>query len=157
MKQNKIGKKLILIAIGYMVCGLGIAICSKGGQGLSAWDALAQTFAWQFAIQLGTMSMILNCLSVAGQILLQKRKFRLVQLLQIPGAILLGSVCNFFLYSILKFDVTSPLMGIFVYVVGLLCTVIGVSIVMNINLITFPIEGLCLAVSETTGKISFPE
>ncbi|MEY8381503.1 DUF6198 family protein [Ileibacterium valens] len=140
-------KMYAFLVLGFMLAGLGIAISSTGAQGISAWDALGQSFAWMSGMQLGTWSAILNCSCVLGQILVLRKEFKPILLLQIPLSFVLGTVCNLF-GSFINVTVTSLPMGILFYLSGMFVTAIGVSLVMTINYIPFALEGFCMVLSQ---------
>ncbi|MEG0368221.1 MAG: hypothetical protein RR585_15360 [Coprobacillus sp.] len=91
--------------------------------------------------------MILNCSCVLGQILILRKKFKIVQLLQIPLSILLGIVINFVLYDLLVFSFESFIGGIVMYVIATIICAFGVSIVMLLDEVTFALEGICMAIT----------
>lgn len=146
--MNKTIKRYILIVLAFMTVGTACAFTLKSGIGVGAWDAMAKSVSDLIHIEVGTMGMIFNCSCVVGQILILRKKFRWIQLLQIPLSVLLGTVINFVFYELLVFEFQSFLGGIFMYMLASTVCAFGVSIVMLLDEVTFALEGFCMALTE---------
>lgn len=130
-----------------MIVGTGCAFTLKANVGVGAWDSLAKSTSDITGIEVGTAGIIFNSCCVLGQILILKKKFRLIQLLQLPLSILLGSVINFVLYTLLVFPFDSLIGGIIMYILASTVCAFGVSIVMLLDEVTFALEGFCMALT----------
>lgn len=145
--MNKNIKRYLLIVLAFMIVGTGCAFTLKANVGIGAWDALAKTTSDIIHIEVGTMGMAFNCLCVLGQIIILRKNFKLIQLLQIPLSVLLGTVINFVLYDLLVFPFDSFIGGIALYLVASTVCAFGVSIVMLLDEVTFALEGFCMAIT----------
>ena len=91
MKKQEAVKRWILFIISLFAIGLGIAITRHGDLGVSPISSVANVVAMRFpALSFGTWLFLWNCTMLAGQILLLRRNFRAIQLLQIPLSFLFG-------------------------------------------------------------------
>lgn len=140
-------KRYILIVVGFMIVGTGCAFTLKANVGVGAWDSLAKSTSDIIGIEVGTAGIIFNSCCILGQIFILKKKFRLVQLLQLPLSILLGIVINFVLYTLLVFPFDSMIGGIIMYIIASTVCAFGVSIVMLLDEVTFALEGFCMALT----------
>lgn len=143
--MSKNVKRYILIVIGFMIVGTACAFTLKANIGVGAWDSLAKSTSEITGLEVGTMGMIFNCSCVVGQIIILRKKFKIIQLLQIPLSILLGTVINFVLYELLIFPFDTFVGGIFMYIAASTVCAFGVSIVMLLDEVTFALEGFCMA------------
>ncbi len=150
--MNKTMKRYLLIIIGFMIVGTGAAFTLKANVGIGAWDALAKSTSDIIHLEVGTMGMIFNCSCVVGQIIILRKKFKPIQLLQIPFSILLGTVINFVLYDLLVFNFDTFIGGIIMYVIASIVCAFGVSIVMVLDEVTFALEGFCMAITSLIDK-----
>lgn len=141
-------KKYLLVVIAFMVVGVGCALTMKANVGVGAWDALAKTTNDMTGIAIGTAGMIYNTCCVVGQILILRRKFKTVQILQIPLSIIFGMVVNFMFYNILVFPFDSFVGGCLLYFVANIIMAFGVALVMLLDEVTFALEGFCLALTK---------
>ena len=145
--MNVKSKRYILIVLAFMIVGTGCAFTLKSGIGVGAWDAMAKSVSDLIGIEVGTMGMIFNCTCVVGQIIILRKKFRWIQLLQIPLSVLLGMV-NFVFYELLIFEFQSFAGGIIMYIIASTVCAFGVSIVMLLDEVTFALEGFCMALTD---------
>ena len=75
--------RYLMFFVGVVCSALGIALITLAGMGTSAVSSLAYVLTFVFpGISLGCFSFVVNCVMLEGQILLLRRKFPLVQLLQ---------------------------------------------------------------------------
>ena len=146
--MNVKSKRYILIVLAFMIVGTGCAFTLKSGIGVGAWDAMAKSVSDLIGIEVGTMGMIFNCTCVVCQIIILRKKFRWIQLLQIPLSVLLGMVINFVFYELLIFEFQSFAGGIIMYIIASTVCAFGVSIVMLLDEVTFALEGFCMALTD---------
>lgn len=146
-KDKKIAKYLIIV-LGFMIVGVGFALTLKANVGVGAWDALSASLNSLTGIEVGTLGMILNIMCVIGQMMILKKDFKMIQLLQIPLSVLLGLVINFVLYDVLVFPFDSFVGGIIMYIISTEVCVIGVALIMVLDEVTFALEGFCDALSK---------
>jgi Predicted membrane protein len=141
-------KRYLIVVFCFMMIGVGCALTLKAGVGVSAWDALSQTGYDIFKIKAGTISMILNGFCVLVQIIILRKDFRLVQLLQIPCSIVFGYITNFVLYDILgNIEITNYFMNIVLFTFGIIWNALFVSVIMCIDAVTTALEGACQALT----------
>lgn len=146
--MSKRTKRYLMVILGFMIVGTACAFTMKANVGVGAWDALAKSSNSLTGIQVGTCGMIFNTCCVIGQILILRKNFRFIQLLQLPLNILLGSVVNLVLYNILIFSFDSFIGGIVMYILATVVAAFGVSLVMLIDEVTFALEGFCMALTK---------
>lgn len=145
MKQTN---KLLLVIFSFMMIGIGGALTLKTAIGVGAWDALGQTGYDLLHIKAGTVSMVLNCSCVIGQILILRKNFRLIQILQIPCSIVLGYVTNFVLYDLLgNIILPNYIIRLVVFVFAIIWNAFFVSMIMCLNVVTTGLEGFCDALT----------
>lgn len=133
---------LIMIVSG---TGFGAALSLKAAVGVGAWDAFSQVLSSIFNMKVGTMGMILNCSCILGQLIILKKEFRPIQLLQVVVSVVLGSVVNFFLYDMFTFTIPSYFLQVALVVFAYVLVSIFVGAIMVLDIVTFPLEGLCAA------------
>jgi len=147
----------LLLLFSLFVMTLGVVLCVRSCLGSSVISSapLAMTLAGEAgmapALSLGDYTNILNALLVVGQVIVLRRRFEAVQLLQL----VIG--CVFGLLIDLNMLITSSMVcdTIMTQTLAQLagCTVLGFGIAMEIRCgsITMPGEGLPVAISKVTG------
>lgn len=140
-------KRYLVTIIGFIIVGIAAAFTIKANIGIGAYDAVAKSISDITDIQVGTMTIVINTSCVVGQIIVLKKDFKLINLLQVPLSVLLGVVINFVYYNLLTFTFDSYILGIVMYTLASLVCAFGVSVVMAVNEVTLALEGFCLALS----------
>lgn len=142
-------KRYLLVIFCFVMIGFGCAFTLKAAVGVGAWDALGQTGYDLFGIKAGTVSMVLNCSCVFVQIIILRKDFRLVQLLQIPCSIVFGYVTNFVLYDLLgNVVIDSYIFNVMLFVFGTCWNALFVSTIMCVDAVTTALEGACAAMTK---------
>ena len=83
--KQQFAKHLLIEVVGLILVAIGAAGIMKVALGTGAYDALALSISSITAIEVGTVGLISNCLCIAIQILMLRKKYRLMFLLQIAG------------------------------------------------------------------------
>lgn len=141
-------KKYLSLVMIVMCTGFACALSLKAAVGVGAWDAFAQTISSIIHIKVGTMGMILNCSCIVGQLVILKKEFRPIQFLQVLVSVILGSVVNFILYDILVFEISAYYISLTLILLAYVLCAIFVGAIMVLDLVTFPLEGLCMALEK---------
>ena len=91
MSKTETAKRYVLFVISLFFSALGIAFTKHGELGVSPISSVANVLSDKFTfLSLGTWLVIWNCVMIVGQIALLRKKFQLIQLLQVPLSILFG-------------------------------------------------------------------
>lgn len=142
-------KGYALLSVFSAAVALAITFMLKASVGVGAFDAATQSLSVLSGIRIGTIAMSLNLTFVIGQFIILKKNFGFTRFLQIPLSILIGMLVNFFYYDLFAAVEFSTYAGsMLVYILALILASFSVSMVMTLNLVTFPIESLCLALTK---------
>ena len=92
-------KRYILFILCLFFMGIGVALTKHGELGVSPISSVANVVSIKFTfLSLGNWLTISNCVLLIGQILLLRKNFKPIQLLQIPLSFLFGYFTDFGLY-----------------------------------------------------------
>lgn len=153
MKKRRITLCILMI----FLVSLGASLTLKAEIGVGAWDALAQSGSMITGIKVGSVGMILNLLCVGIELVILRKNFRVKHVLQIGLSILLGYTINFFYYDLLgNMELSSYIARVFVLILGYCINAIVVAILMQIDVVTFALEGACMAICNKANR-SFPK
>ena len=91
MSKTEIAKRYVLFMISLFFSALGVAFTKHGELGVSPISSVANVMSYKFDFfSLGTWLIIWNCFLIIGQIVILRKNFQLIQLLQIPLSFLVG-------------------------------------------------------------------
>ena len=152
MSHTHLLRRYALFLAGVVFSALGIALITLAGMGTSAVSSLAYVFTFVFpGVTLGTFTFVVNCIMLVGQILLLRRKFRPIQLLQIPATFLF-SYCIDLWMSLLGSVVPTFYLGQWVVLLlGCLSLGFGVALEVIPNVLILPCEGFVRTCSQEFG------
>ena len=154
-KSDKISffKRLVLLIFGLFLSSLGVALLKKAALGVSPISSAANIVPIAVPdLSLGTWLIIWNCVLILGQLLILRRDFRPVELLQLPLSVLFGLFTDLSM-SLLDFVEPGSYIECFVLVVlGTATMALGISLTVIADVIMNSGEALVKAVSDKTGK-----
>ncbi len=166
MKKAKFGSFLwqhFLLLISLFVMTLGVAVCVRSGLGSSVISAIPYVFEMAGkqrpavpSLTIGQYTYIMNALLVLGQIIVLRRRFEPVQLLQLAVGFVFGSLIDVNMLLTQWLEPSGLLAKVITQVAG--CTILGTGIALEVRCgsVTMPGEGFPVAISIVTGK-EFPK
>ena len=84
MSQKRgLAKRYLVFLIGVVINSFGIALITKAALGTSPISSVPYVLSLQFSPTLGEFTLAINMVFILLQVLLLRRKFQLIQLLQI--------------------------------------------------------------------------
>ncbi len=145
-------KRSLFVLIGVILVSFGASLTLKAAVGVGAWDAVSQSVSLLTGIKVGTFAMFLNGSCVVGQLLVLHKNFNISRVLQIGVAILLGVFVNFFYYDLFGSLVLDTYwIRLVTFIIAIIILSFAVAAVMVIDVVTFPLEALCMVVANKTG------
>lgn len=153
MSKTEIAKRYVLFIISLFFAALGVAFTKHGELGVSPVSSVANVMSYKFpSLSLGTWLIIWNCLLLVGQIFILRKKFQLIQLLQVPLSFLFGWFTDFGMWIVSFISVNSYPVRIVMVIVGIVILGFGVSLSVIANVIMNSGEAFVKAVSDTINK-----
>lgn len=117
----------------------------------ACWDSVSMNIYERFGIKVGTVSIIINCSLVAVQLLIQRKEFRIVKMLQVPLAVLSGVIVNIMYYNVFTFEVGSYAFRVILLLLSYTGLAVFVGAMTTLDIISMPLESLCYAVEKKYG------
>ena len=153
MTKNETIKRYILLVIGLFLSALGVAFTKHGELGVSPISSVANVLSIKFTFfTMGTWLIVWNCILIVGQIIILRKKFQLIQLLQIPLSFLFGYFTDFGLWCVSHIPADVYAVRLIMVVVGVVILGLGVAISVIANVIMNSGEAFVKAVSDTIHK-----
>ena len=140
-------KKYLLLIILVCIQGAAIALALKAAIGVAAWDAINQSVADVTKILVGTVIIIMNSILIFLQLVILRREFGIKHILQIVVSLIFGVIINFMLTHVYTFEITSYWIRLGLLLMAVTIQGIVAGMVMELDLITFPVEAFCRALS----------
>ena len=146
MKEKNVVKRCLLLIFGLLIMAYGVALSIKAGLGTSPISSLPYTLSQLTPLTVGTATIAMHCALILLQILLLRRGYSPIQLMQLPIALLFGYLTDFTLMTIQSLSPSTYIKQWIYCLLGVLLVGIGVSCEVNAKLIPLAGEGFILAV-----------
>ena len=151
MSKKETAKRYVLFVISLFISALGVAFTKHGELGVSPISSVANVMSIKL-FSLGIWLIIWNCVLILGQILILRKKFKPIQLLQIPLSFLFGYFTDFGLWLVGFIPAESYIMRLVMVFIGIVILGFGVSLSVSANVIMNSGEAFVKAISDTTNK-----
>ncbi|MCD8313414.1 MAG: DUF6198 family protein, partial [Bacteroidales bacterium] len=137
--------------VGLTFVAIGVALSIKSDIGTSPISCLPYVLDLCGGLSVGGYTALMHLTFILLQIILLRKKFRLVDLLQIPVAFLFGFLTDLFIWATSWIVVTTYFIRIVLTVLALICTAIGISVEVRSKAWMLAGEMLVSAISRVSG------
>ncbi|MDE5755787.1 MAG: YitT family protein [Clostridia bacterium] len=155
-------KRYLVLCIGLFIMAFGVSFSIKADLGTSPVSSIPYTLNLATeasskipTISVGVTTIIVNVLIVVLQIILLRRKFKPIQLIQIPISIIFGLLINLTNDILRGITLSAYWQQWLICIVGIVLVAIGVSFEVTAKACTLPGEGLTLALCSLLPKVKF--
>ncbi|WP_321438420.1 cytidylate kinase family protein [uncultured Bacteroides sp.] len=152
MKKDKLLKRCIVLVIGLFIMAIGVALSIKANLGTSPVSCVPYVYSLGFPMTVGLLSIIVNVLMILLQIVLLRKDYQLIQLVQLPVALIFGFFIDFAMFLLSGLQSSNY---IYQWILCLLSCVIiafGVFLEVKANVTYLAGEGLSIAISKAFHK-----
>lgn len=141
-------KRAIFLCLGLIIMAFGVAFSIKAALGTSPISSVPYVTGAISGLSVGTTTIIMNTLFVLIQILILRRQYQWVQLLQLPAAVLFGMAIDVAGWMIDGLMPAAYWQKWILCLVGIFLVALGVSVEVTAKLITTAGEGIVLAICQ---------
>lgn len=153
MEKNKLWKRYLLFTASLFITAVCVAITRKAELGISPVSSIPNVVSLKYtSISLGKWMMLWNCLLIGGQILLLRKKFRPVQLIQVPISFLFGYFTDAAVWLISFVSVHTYLQRLALDLFGIAVGSFGIALAVIANVVMNSGEAFIKALADTIGK-----
>ncbi|MDE7206106.1 MAG: YitT family protein [Lachnospiraceae bacterium] len=153
MRKTEIAKRYGLFIVSLFFAALGVAFTKHGELGVSPISSVANILSYKFdSLSLGTWLIIYNCVLIVGQIVILRKEFRTIQLLQVPLSFLFGWFTDFGMWIVSFIPVNSYPLRLTMVLVGGVILGFGITLSVIANVIMNAGEAFVKAVSDKIRK-----
>ncbi|MCM1365059.1 MAG: DUF6198 family protein [Faecalibacterium sp.] len=153
MNKKEVAKRYVLFIISLFFSALGVAFIKHGELGVSPISSVANVLSYKFpSLSLGSWLIIWNCLLIIGQIVILRKKFKPIQLLQIPLSFLFGWFTDIGMRIVSFIPVNTYIVRLTMVIIGIVILGFGISLSVIANVIMNSGEAFVKAISDTIYK-----
>lgn len=153
MSKKEIFKRYILFIISLFFAAIGVAVTKHGELGVSPISSVANVLSYKYTfLSLGMWLIIWNCILILGQILILRKEFEIIQLLQIPLSFIFGYFTDFGIWCVSFIPASNYIICLILVVCGIIILGFGISLSVIANVIMNSGEAFVKAISDKTNK-----
>lgn len=147
--------RYLICALGIVINSFGIAFITEGSLGTSPISSVPYVISLRFEDwSFGTVTFIMNMIFILAQIILLRREFKPIQLLQILANLLFSACIDISTSLLWWFQPSFIPLQILSVLLGCLILALGIAIEVAPNAVVVPGEGIVRAITRVT-KIRF--
>lgn len=146
---NNLIRRYLTLLVGLFIMSFGVAFSIKAGLGTSPVSSIPYVLSMILPMTVGETTILVNCCLVIIQILLLRRQFELVQLIQVPVAIAFGYLTDLAVWVLSSITPVAYWQQWVFCILGILLVGVGVSFEVTADVVTMAGEGVALALVKT--------
>ena len=153
MSKRELLKRYALFIVSLFFTALGVAVTKRGELGVSPISSVANVMSCKYvSLSLGTWLIIWNCILIVGQVVILRREFEPVQLLQIPLSFLFGFFTD--IGTMLAAHIPADVYAVRLVLVLCGTAILGFGIALSVaaNVILNSGEAFVKAIADKSGK-----
>lgn len=154
-------KRYLLLAVGLAIMAFGVGFSIQAGLGTSPISSPPYVLSLFTPFTVGTATIAMHVTLILLQILLLRKQYDPIQLIQLPVALIFGTLTDFSVWMLQGLTPGSyPMQWVFC-IIGILLVGVGVSFEVTADVVTLAGEGMVLAVCKVfpvpfaKGKVGF--
>lgn len=150
-----IAKRYLLLLAGLSIMAFGVAFSIKASLGTSPISSVPYVFSLFTPLTVGTATIVMHCVFILLQILILRRNYHPIQLMQLPVAFFFGYLTDFGVWAVQGVRCSTYWQQWIVCLIGILLVAVGVSLEVKAGVVVLAGEGVVLAICKVLPKIKF--
>lgn len=136
---------------GVLINSFGVALITRAALGTSPISSLPYVLSFRFPVTLGQFTFAMNLFFILGQVLLLRRDFQPIQLLQVAVNAVSSAFIDVSMGLLSWLEISSLPMAVLVLVLGCAVLAFGISVEVAPRVLMVPGEGIVQAIAAVTG------
>lgn len=148
-------KRYCVLLLGLAIMAFGVAFSIKGNLGTSPISSVPYAVSSFSPLTVGQATIVMHCVFILLQILILRKKYHPIQLLQLPVALFFGYLTDLGVWAVQGIQCPSYWQRWIVCLVGIFLVAVGVTLEVKANVVVLAGEGVVLAICQVFPKLKF--
>ena len=148
-------KRYLLLLAGLSVMAFGVAFSIRADLGTSPISSVPYVISLFAPLTVGNVTILMHCVFILMQILILRRNYHPIQLMQLPVAVFFGYLTDLGVWAVQGITCHTYWQQWIVCLIGILLVAAGVSLEVKAGVVVLAGEGVVLAVCRVLPKIKF--
>ena len=141
-------KRYLLFLTGLAIMAFGVAFSIKADLGTSPISSVPYVVSLFTSFTVGTATIVMHCVFIFLQILILRKKYHPIQLMQLPVAFFFGYLTDFGVWAVQRIAYHSYWQQWLLCLMGILLVAVGVSFEVKASVVVLAGEGVVLAICQ---------
>lgn len=139
-------RRYLLLLAGLAIMAFGVAFSIKASLGTSPISSVPYVVSLFAPLTVGTATIIMHCVFILLQILILRKKYHPIQLMQLPVAFFFGYLTDFGVWAVQGITCDHYLQQWLLCLIGIFLVAVGVSLEVKAGVVVLAGEGVVLAI-----------
>ena len=139
-------RRYLFLLAGLAIMAFGVAFSIKASLGTSPISSVPYVVSLFAPLTVGTATIIMHCVFILLQILILRKKYHPIQLMQLPVAFFFGYLTDFGVWAVQGITCDHYLQQWLVCLIGIFLVAVGVSLEVKAGVVVLAGEGVVLAI-----------
>ena len=148
-------KRYLLLLVGLSIMAFGVAFSIKASLGTSPISSVPYVVSMFTPLTVGTATITMHCVFILLQILILRKNYHPIQLMQLPVAFFFGYLTDFGVWAVQGITCNTYWQQWIVCLIGILLVAVGVSFEVKAGVVVLAGEGVVLAICKVLPKVKF--
>lgn len=148
-------KRYLLLLVGLSIMAFGVAFSIKASLGTSPISSVPYVVSLFTPLTVGTATITMHCVFILLQILILRKNYHPIQLMQLPVAFFFGYLTDFGVWVVQGIQCNTYWQQWIVCLIGILLVAVGVSFEVKAGVVVLAGEGVVLAICQVFSKVKF--
>lgn len=148
-------KRYLLLLVGLSIMAFGVAFSIKASLGTSPISSVPYVVSLFTPLTVGTATITMHCVFILLQILILRKNYHPIQLMQLPVAFFFGYLTDFGVWAVQGITCNTYWQQWIVCLIGVLLVAVGVSFEVKAGVVVLAGEGVVLAICKVLPKVKF--
>lgn len=141
-------KRYLLLLIGLAIMAFGVAFSIKASLGTSPISSVPYVVSLFTPLTVGTATIIMHCVFILLQILILRKKYHPIQMMQLPVAFFFGYLTDFGVWAVRGISYDTYWQQWLLCLIGIFLVAVGVSLEVKAGVVVLAGEGVVLAICQ---------
>lgn len=141
-------KRYLLLLTGLSVMAFGVAFSIKASLGTSPVSSVPYVVSLFTPLTVGTATIIMHCVFILMQILILRKNYHPIQLMQLPVAVFFGYLTDFGVWAVQGISYDTYWQQWILCLIGIFLVAVGVSLEVKAGVVVLAGEGVVLAICQ---------
>ena len=159
IKENRTAvyvlRRYLLLCAGLAIMAFGVAFSIKASLGTSPISSVPYVVSLFAPLTVGTATIVMHCVFILLQILILRRQYHPIQLMQLPVAFFFGYLTDFGVWAVQGITCNTYWQQWIICLIGILLVAVGVSFEVKAGVVVLAGEGVVLAICKVLPKVKF--